>query len=206
MKSKLAFGTLLLLTLTAGHSYAQKSMEWGLKAGGNYFKVGGRSWDESYRVSFSGGAYAEINYNKHFTLQPELLFNQVLAKTSEQFTNIYSNYQPVGFQLVSVDYIAVPILLVYKPIPILSILIGPQYSFAIAQTQGLLRADQNKNAFSRSDIALVFGGQLNLGKVKFGLRYQEGLNNVNAINSTDAWRTYGLQFYVGFQIKDRKLK
>jgi hypothetical protein len=181
-------------------------MEWGLKAGGNYFKVGGRSWDESYRVSFSGGAYAEINYNKHFTLQPELLFNQVLAKTSEQFTNIYSNYQPVGFQLVSVDYIAVPILLVYKPIPILSILIGPQYSFAIAQTQGLLRADQNKNAFSRSDIALVFGGQLNLGKVKFGLRYQEGLNNVNAINSTDAWRTYGLQFYVGFQIKDRKLK
>ena len=58
----------------------------------------------------------------------------------------------------------------------------------------------------RSDVALVFGGQLNLGKIKLGLRYQEGLNNVNAINSTDAWRTYGLQFYAGFQIKDRKLK
>ncbi len=206
MKSKLAFGTLLLLTLTATHSYAQKSMEWGLKAGGNYFKVGGRSWDESYRMSFSGGAYADFNYTKHFTLQPELLFNQVLMKTSEEFTNIYSNYQPVGFQLVSVDYISIPILFVYKPIPMLSIIAGPQYSFAIAQTQQMLRADPNKNIVSRSDLALVFGGELNLGKIKLGLRYQEGLNNINAINSTDEWRTYGLQFYVGFQIKDRKLK
>ncbi len=206
MKSKLAFVTLLLLTLTATHAYAQKSMEWGLKAGGNYFKVGGRSWDQSYRMSFSGGAYAEINYSKHFTLQPELLFNQVLGKTSDAFNQIYATYQAVPEQLVSVDYIAVPILLVYKPIPILSIMIGPQYGFAIAQTSGLLQADKNKNVFSRSDLALVFGGQLNLGKMKLGLRYQEGLNNVNAINSTDAWRTYGLQFYVGFQIGDRKLK
>ena len=206
MKSKLAFVTLLLLTLTAAHAYAQKSMEWGLKAGGNYFRVGGRSWDQSYRMSFSGGAYAEINYSKYFTLQPELLFNQVLAKTSSDFNLIYAGYQPVSFQLVSVDYISVPILLVYKPIPLISIIFGPQYSFAVAQTSGLLQADKSKNVFSRSDLALVFGGQLNLGKIKFGLRYQEGLNNVNAINSTDAWRTYGLQFYAGFQIGDRKLK
>jgi hypothetical protein len=206
MKSKLAFTTLLLLTLTAARSYAQKSMEWGLTAGGNYFKVGGRSWDESYRVSFSGGAYAEINYSKSFTIQPELLFNQVLGKTSDQFNGIYSNYGAVSEQLVSVDYISVPILLVYKPIPLVSIIVGPQYSFAIAQTSGLLTAQPNKKAFSHSDFSLVFGGQLNLGKVKAGLRYQEGLINVNAINSTDSWRIYGLQFYVCFQIKDRKLK
>lgn len=214
MKSKLAFATLLLLTLTATHSHAQKSMEWGLTAGGNYFRVGGRSWDQSYRMSFSGGAYAEINYSKNFTIQPQLLFNQVLAKTSGSgangggFNGIYSNYGAVSDQLVSVDYIAIPILFVYKPVPLVSIMFGPQYSFAVAQTSGLLRAPgyTNKNVFSRSDVALVFGGQLNLGKIKVGLRYQEGLNNVNAINSSDSWRTYGLQFYAGFQIKDRKLK
>jgi hypothetical protein len=204
MKSKLTFATLLLLTLTATQSYAQKSMEWGLTAGGNYFKVGGRSFDNTYNVSFSGGAYAEINYSKYFTLQPQLLFNQVLCKTSEEFNQIYSNYGAVSDQLVSLDYISVPILIAYKPIPILSILLGPQYSFAIAQTQNLVRTQTN--AFSRSDFALVFGGQLNLGKIKFGLRYQEGLNNINAINSTDSWRTYGFQAYFGFQINDRKLK
>jgi hypothetical protein len=206
MKSRLALATLLLL-FTAAQSYAQvfQSMEWGLKAGGNYFKVGGRSFDNTYHISFSGGAYAELNYDAHFTLQPELLFNQVLAKTSDVFNQIYSNYGGVSFQLVSVDYIAVPVLIAYKPIPELSILFGPQYSFAIAQTSGLL-SEVNKNAFSRSDFSLVFGGELHTGKFKLGLRYQEGLININAINSTDAWRTYGLQFYVGYQIKDRKLK
>ncbi|HXD79696.1 MAG TPA: outer membrane beta-barrel protein [Puia sp.] len=205
MKSKLAFAT-LLLTLTAAHSYAQKSMEWGLKAGGNYFKVGGRSFDNTYNVSFSGGAYAELNYTSKFTVQPELLFNQVLCKTSEGFTNIYSGLEPVGFQLVSLDYIAVPVLFVYKPVPLVSVIIGPQYSYLIAQTQGLLRAETSKDAFHHSELALVFGGQLNLGKLTLGLRYQEGLTNVNGINTTDVWRTYGFQLYLGFQLKDRKLK
>jgi hypothetical protein len=181
-------------------------MEWGLKAGGNYFKVGGRSFDNTYNLSFSGGAYAEINYSKYFTLQPELLFNQVLCKTSLNFNQIYSTYGGVSDQLVSVDYIAIPILLVYKPIPLLSILVGPQYSYAIAQTKNLLQTYPNLNAFNHSDFSLVFGGQLNMGKVKVGLRYQEGLVNVNNINSTDAWRTYGVQLYFGYQIKDRKLK
>ena len=207
MKSKLTFATLLLLlTLTAAHTNAQKSMEWGLKAGGNYFKVGGRSFDNTYNLSFSGGAYAEINYSKYFTIQPELLFNQVLCKTSQEFNQIYSGYGPVSSQLVSVDYIAVPILLVYKPIPLLSILVGPQYSYAIGQTKGLLQTFPNSNIFNHSDFSLVFGGQLNMDKVKVGLRYQEGLVNINNINSTDAWRTYGLQLYLGFQFKDRKLK
>jgi len=205
MKSKLTF-VILLLTLTATHSYAQKSMEWGLTAGGNYFKVGGRSFDNTYNFSFSGGAYAEINYSKSFTIQPELLFNQVLCKTSDGFNQIYNTYGAVSDQLVSVDYIAVPILIAYKPTPVLSILFGPQYSFAVGQTNGLLQDRPDQHAFSRSDIALVFGGQLNMGKVKVGLRYQEGLNNINAINSADAWRTYGFQAYVTYQIKDIKLK
>src|SRR5580658_7365648 len=145
MRSKLTFATLLLLTLTATHSFAQKSMEWGLKAGGNYCKVGGRSFDNTYNVSFSGGAYAEINYSKYFTIQPELLFNQVLCKTSQTFNQIYAG-SGVFDQLVSVDYIAVPILLVYKPIPLLSILVGPQYSYAIAQTQKLLQQQPDKKA------------------------------------------------------------
>ncbi|HLI92395.1 MAG TPA: outer membrane beta-barrel protein, partial [Puia sp.] len=165
MKTRLAFAT-LLLTLTAAHSYAQKSMEWGLKAGGNYFKVGGRSFDNTYNISFSGGAYADLNYTSKFSLQPELLFNQVLCKTSQGFTQIYSNLQPVGFQLVSLDYIALPVLLEYRPVPLVSVIIGPQYSYLIAQTQGLLRAETNENAFHHSELALVFGAELNMGKTK----------------------------------------
>jgi predicted porin len=112
----------------------------------------------------------------------------------------------VSYQLVSVDYVALPILLAFKPTPMLSILFGPQYSYAIAQTKGLLQEEPNQNAFSHSDVALVFGAQLNLNPLKVGVRYQEGLNNVNAIGSTDEWRIYGFQFYLTYQFGDRKLK
>jgi hypothetical protein len=209
MRSKLALATLLLLTLTAGDSFAQKSMEWGLKAGGNYFQVGGRSWDHTYYLSLNGGAYADFNYNKYFSLQTELLYNQTLAKTSQGpngIGSIYGTYGAVAGQLVSVNYVAVPVLLMYRPMPLLSILIGPQYGYAVAQTEHLLLAKPDQHAFSHSELSLVFGAELNLGKTKFGLRYQEGLNNDNAINGSDPWRTYGLQFYVGYQIKARKMK
>ena len=205
----LAF-SLSLLILSTTHSYAQQSLEWGLKAGGNYFKVGGRSFDNTYNLSFSGGAYAELNYSPHWTIQPEFLFNQTLCKTGAEFNQIYNG---VSYQLVSLDYLTVPILIAYKPIPELSILLGPQYGFLIAQTTGLLNpsgtngsGESGQNAFSKSDFSLVFGGQLNLGKVKIGLRYSEGLNNINRINTTDTWRQYGLQLYFAYQIKDVKLK
>jgi hypothetical protein len=200
---------LSLLTLTITHSYAQSSLQWGLKAGGNYFKLGGRSFDNTYNVSFSGGAYAEVNYSAKWTIQPELLFNQTQGKTSQEFNQIYGG---VSDQLVTLDYITIPILVAFKPIPELSILLGPQYGFLISQTTGLLNpggttsANSNQNAFSRSDFSIVFGGQLNLGKVKVGLRYSEGINNINRINSTDSWRQFGLQAYFAFQIKDMKLR
>ena len=146
MKSKLAFATLLLI-FTSVHSFAQQSMEWGLKAGGNYFKVGGRSFDNTYNPSFSGGAYAEVNYSSHFTVQPELLFNMVQAKTSDAFNQIYNTYGAVSGQLVTLDYVAVPILFAYKPVPELSILFGPQYGFLIRSDYGTDGGKESKQFF-----------------------------------------------------------
>lgn len=195
---------LAFLLLTASHADAQQSLQLGLKAGGNFFKVGGRSFDGKTKPSFSGGAYGELNFTSKWSLQPELLFNQTIAKTSEQFNQIYHG---VSFQQVSLNYIAVPILVVFKPVPELSILVGPQYGYLIAQTTGLLQdvADQGKDAFKKNDLSIVFGGQLNLGKVKFGARYSAGLNNI-CFRTTDSWRQYGFQLYLGYQIKDIKLK
>jgi hypothetical protein len=194
---------LVLLTLTTTLSYAQQSIQLGLKAGTNYFKLGGRSFDNTYNFSFSGGAYANLNYSSKWSIQPELLFNQTLGKTSETFSQIYPG--TVADQLVSLDYIALPILAVFKPIPQLSILLGPQYGYLISQTEGL-EPGTDKKFFSKSDFSLIFGAQLNLDKVKFGLRYSEGLNNINAINTSDTWRQFGFQAYLCFQIKDIKLK
>ncbi len=70
----------VLLTLTTAYSYAQQSLQLGLKAGTNYFKLGGRSFDNTYNFSFSGGAYADLNYSSKWSIQPELLFNQTYSE------------------------------------------------------------------------------------------------------------------------------
>lgn len=196
--------SLLLLTLMTTKSFAQQSLQLGLKAGSNFFKIGGRSFDGKIKPAFSGGAYGELNFTKHWSIQPELLFNQTIAKTSAEFNQIYGG---VSFQQVTLNYVTIPVLFVYKPVPELSILLGPQYGYLVSQTTDLLQnpSDRGKDAFNKNDLSIVFGGQLNLGKVKIGLRYSAGLNNIS-FRSTDTWRQYGLQAYLAYQIKDLNLK
>src|ERR1700748_745987 len=145
----------MLLTITTARSYAQQSLELGLKAGANFFKVGGRSMDGKLYPSFSGGAYGELNFSSKWSLQPELLFNETICKTSADFNQIYHG---VSFQQVTLNYATIPVLLVFKPVPELSILLGPQYGFLVSQTKNLLQQDPTnlgRNAFNKNDLSLV---------------------------------------------------
>src|SRR5262245_34694434 len=81
--------SLMLLTLISTTVDAQQSLQLGLKAGANFLKVGGRSMDTKIQPGFSGGVYGELNFTSHWTLQPELLFNQTVTQTSDVFSQIY---------------------------------------------------------------------------------------------------------------------
>ena len=151
---------------------------------------------------FVAGFYGQLNFSTKWSLQPELLWNQTIGETSADFNQIYGG---VSFQQVILNYASLPVLVVFKPVPQLSLLLGPQYGFLVQQTQGLLPLEGNVNAFKKSDLSIVFGGQLNLGKVIFGVRYSAGLNNI-CFRTTDAWRQYGFNAYIGYRFKDIKLK
>jgi hypothetical protein len=198
----IAFSILLLFAFI-GETRAQSSLQLGIDGGGNYMRVGGRSFDQKYHPGIHAGVYGQLNFSSKWSLQPELDFNQVICNTSQGFSDIYDGIYP---QLVSLDWVTVPVLVSFKPIPQLSLLLGPQYSYLVSQTQGLLPPqDGHTNPFTHSDLALVFGGQLNLGKFMFGIRYWEGYSNIG-FETTDTWRQYGFQAYIGYQIKDIKLK
>jgi hypothetical protein len=201
--ASLAF-ILLLLTLSVSHTYAQSSLELGIKAGGNMMKIGGRSFDGKQYPGFSAGVWGKLNFTSKWSLQPEIDWNQTIAKTTTSFTDIYGG---VGLQQVNLNYAAIPIFVSFKPAPWLSILVGPQYGFLVTQTEDLLQnpADQGKKAFNRNDLSIVWGGQLNLNKFLFGLRYTAGLNNIS-FRTTDTWRQYGFQAYIGYQLGDLNLR
>ena len=81
--------SLLLLTASAAHTYAQSSLQLGLKAGGDYLKIGGRSFDGKHYPGFSAGVYGKLNFTSKWSLQPELDYNQTIGKTSQDFNSIY---------------------------------------------------------------------------------------------------------------------
>jgi hypothetical protein len=211
-KNKLAFNKwsaslsfiLLLLTASVTHTYAQQSFEWGIKGGGNLMRISGRSFDGKKYPGFSAGVYGKLNFTSKWSLQPEIDWNQTIAKTSDEFNNIYGG---ASFQQVNLNYAAIPIFLSFKPAPWLSVLVGPQYSFLVTQTTDLLQnaSDRGVKAFKKSDFAIVWGGQLNFNKVIFGLRYSANFNNIS-FRSTDLQRQYGFQAYIGYQLGDFKLR
>jgi hypothetical protein len=192
--------SIVLLTLTTATSQAQsskwKNWQFGLKGGINDFKVAGRSFDNKSQIGLNGGAYGEYKISNQWGIQPELEWNWIQSKTGDQFNQIYPGGISTNIQL---NYISVPVMLTFKPVPELSIMAGPQYGYLISQTTGLFPQGKNKS-FSTSDFSIAFGGQLNLGKVKIGLRYVVGLLNVNGINDSDQWKNRGLQAYLGYRI------
>lgn len=197
--------SILLLTLATAEANAQESLQLGVRGGLNLIKVTGRSFNTKVQPGANVGIYGELNFSKQWTLQPELVWNQIVSKTSEEFGQIYPGVGVTGGQAIN-NYLALPILVSFKPTPELSIQVGPQYGYLVNQTQGLRRDDLNKGVFSHSDLSIVFGGQLNLGKVKVGARYYINLSDVNGINNSDLWRQHGFQIYLAYQIKDIKLK
>ncbi|HVU96593.1 MAG TPA: porin family protein [Puia sp.] len=195
---------LMLLMASVTRSNAQQSLEWGIKAGGNLMRISGRSFDGKKYPGFSAGVWGKLNFTSKWSLQPEIVWNQTIAKTSDEFNSIYGG---VSQQLVNLNYAAIPIFVSFKPSPWLSILVGPQYSYLVTQTTDLLQnpQDHGKKAFNHNDFSIVWGGQLNFNKVIFGLRYSANLNNIS-FRPTDLWRQYGFQAYIGYQLGDFKLR
>jgi hypothetical protein len=187
---------LLLATTLTTLSFAQ-GFHAGIKGGANVDKIAGKSFEEEFRHGYNLGAFAEINFNKKWGIQPEVLWNQTNTRTSSDFNEIY----PHGIsdvQNVKLNYLSIPILLTYRPIKPLSLMAGPQVGILIDQDRTLLQ--NGGDAFKKGDFSMVAGAQLNIAAFKVGARYQVGLNNINDIDNKDKWKSQGFQAYVGFRL------
>jgi hypothetical protein len=190
-----AFVLSLSLLLAVIHGQAQ-GFHIGIKAGANLFKMDGESFDQEYKFGYNVGAFSELNFTSSWGLQPELLFNQTNYRTGTQFSDIY----PDGVNGVKgkLNYLSIPVLLSFRPIPLLSILAGPQFGILLNQDEHLV--NNAGQAFKKGDFSLVGGAQLNLASIKLGARYVVGLNNINDLQNQNNWKNEGWQLYAGFRI------
>ena len=194
MKSKSIVLSLLLVSFAVIHSQAQ-GVHVGIKAGANIFKVDGQGYSEGFHFGYNAGAFAELNWNDHWGVQPEVLFNQTNYRTGNQFSSIY----PDGLNDVKgkLNYLSIPLLLSYRPVKLLSIQAGPQFGILLNQDKHLV--ESGKDAFKKGDFSLVGGAQLNLANVAVGARYVIGLTDINDVTSDQKWKNQGFQVYAGFR-------
>lgn len=194
MKKKSLALLAVALALTT-FSFAQ-GFHLGFKAGANILKVDGKSFNDEFQFGYHLGAFAEININQKWGIQPELLWNQTNYRTGDNFDDLYPNGKSdVEGKL---NYISIPILLTYRPVKLLSLQLGPQFGIMTSQDKDLL--GETKEAFKSGDFSMLGGAQLNLGGFRVGGRYVVGLTNINDIDNKEKWKNQGFQLYLGLTI------
>ena len=193
MKRKIL--TLMMIGTIAGTSTFAQGFKIGIKGGADINKITGKSFKDQFSFGYHLGGFAEIGLTSRFGIQPEVLFSQVTADTSSQFSQIY---QFNNISQVKLSYLKIPLLLNYMPNKFVTLQVGPQYGILIDQNKNMLK--NGKDAFSKGDFSMLGGLQLNISKIKLYGRYAVGLNNINDIDNQDKWKNQTVQLGVGITL------
>ena len=192
-----AFVLVMLVTV----SQAQ-GIRLGIKAGANLNKISGQSFNDGFDLSYHAGGFMEIDFNKAWGIQPEVLFSQTTSKPSS-FKSVYASNSSVNLSLdgtknLQLNYLSIPVLFRYNITGMFSVLAGPQYSILLQKDNTLLQ--NGKSAFKNGDFAMVAGAQVNLKFLRIYGRYNIGLQNINDIDNKDKWTSQQMQVGLGFRL------
>ncbi|MFZ6024642.1 MAG: porin family protein [Bacteroidota bacterium] len=170
----------------------------GAKVGANLNKVSGQSFSDGFDLAYHIGGFLEIDFNKKWGIQPEVLWSQTATKRSS-FNTIYANeINPFNNQeKIKLDYLSIPVLFRYNVGGILTLNLGPQFGILLNQDKTLLQ--NGESAFKSGDFSMVAGGQLNFKVLRIYGRYNIGLQNINDIDNKDKWTNQQIQLGLGLR-------
>jgi hypothetical protein len=156
----------------------------GIKAGGNWANQDVSNVDIKTVTSYHVGAYVNLNFSDKWGITPEV-----------QYSVYGSEWDKAK---VDLDYVAIPVMLRFKPISLLSLEAGPQFSFltkAHAENVGDVMDQLKKN-----DFGLAFGAGLHLPLgLNVGARYVLGFTNISEV-SAESIKNRTIQLYLGWTI------
>ena len=191
MKTKLF--TLVIASLLFTSAFSQ--VAFGVKVGTTINKIAGESFKDQFTFGYHVGGFATVKLGKKFSLQPEVLFNQVNTDTSSNFSSVYQFNHVNKIQL---KYLSIPILLNYNVNKLLALQLGPQFGILIDQNKDLLK--NGGEAFKKGDFSMAGGAQLKFLKFRVYGRYLIGLNDLSNIGSQDKWKSQSVQLGVGIAL------
>lgn len=199
-----------LALLMVGSISAQtesSQLQFGAKVGANYSNVydsQGQEYKADGKIGLAVGGFISIPIGTYFGIQPELLFSQKGYQASG--TVLGSN---VNFKRTS-NYIDLPIFFTVKPDDLVTIMIGPQYSYLISQKDVFLnpisnvvvQQDFNTDNIRKNTVCLVTGVDVNLARFVIGARVGWDLfnNNGDGTSTTPNNKNVYAQATIGFRL------
>jgi hypothetical protein len=178
-----------------GTSTFAQGFKVGVKAGADIHKLDGKAFKDEFSYGYHLGAFTQIGLTKKFGIQPEILFSQVSVDTSSSFSSVYK----VGsLSDIKLKYLKIPLLLNYNPNPFVSLQLGPEFGVLLDDKSNLV--ENGKSAFSKGDLSMLGGLQLNISKLRIYGRYAVGLKNINDIDNKDKWKNQNVELGIGLTL------
>lgn len=142
----------------------------GIKGGfgfSNIYDTEGENFEADPKLGFTGGGFLSIPLGKLIGVQPEVLYTMKGFEATGTFLGNRYNLKRTSY------HIDIPIQLMIKPIDALTLLVGPQYSYTLSNSDNFNYADININntqEFDNSNIrkntlGIVGGVDLNISKL-----------------------------------------
>jgi hypothetical protein len=167
----------------------------GIKGGFNLVDLRG-SDTENYKdlsnlKTYHAGVYAQFGFNDKFSIQPEVLFTR--KGFDDRETNTSSTTRETRL-----DYIQVPVVLVYNFLDNVSVHVGPQASLLVRVKDLGVEKSIDGAGFNSLDYGVVGGLEARVGPARVGARYDLGLADIYENNNTFEDVKNGVfQVYVG---------
>jgi len=174
--------------------YSFGQLKGGIKGGANFCtfmvsKSGDLFADATFnsKVSYHLGTYVQNSFTEQLAWQIEVLFSNkgYIHKVDDISTNI------------SLNYLNLPVLFIYKPIKLFEVEIGPEFGYLIS----------GEDFMSSFDLAIDLGARFNISpKFNAGLRYCQGfpfkmkLDNPEAEGYDPTYQNGVFQIYIGFNL------
>lgn len=123
--------TLAFAQTTSSSGSSMSSVRFGIKAGMNVASLSKDAGleDQKSKIGFNAGVFANIPVAESFSIQPEVLYNQLGAKVEDQYTVL--GVTTKDSYSTHLDYVSVPLMFQYNFIPNFYVEAGPEFGFMV---------------------------------------------------------------------------
>lgn len=184
----------------------------GIKGGMNVSSLsnGADLSDSKSKIGFNAGVFANIPVASSFSVQPEVIYNDLGSKVTREYSALGNTYRSEYSR--NLGYVAVPVMFQYNATPDFFLEAGPEFGFLVSAKDKFKSstnsntntqiASLNKDDFQTFNFGIGVGaGYYFLPNLGITARYTAGLTDIYKNNSGDAVKNNVFQVGLAYKFK-----